>query len=206
MLTLTVRCLPTRHLLCKSSRRFLDSDAENKTFAPLRSLKPSGNPLAMEGHHSWPSPSWQSHAVTSLMIGHCEFHRLLLRRGVLRSITRGVAALPAKTHKGLSVRQLACCRGSHSASLVGRHLNRFRSHRLCAMSSAPQSAPPAAAAENGAHDDEVEALRRQVHELQVELTSGLSMSLIAPCMHCSATLIGHLAPMTCASVWPKSHS
>lgn len=34
------------------------------------------------------------------------------------------------------------------------------------MSSTPNSAPPAAA-ENGAHEDEVEALRRQVHELQV---------------------------------------
>lgn len=159
----------------------------------------------MEGHHFWPAPSWHFHAATSLMIGHCDLHRLLLRRGVLRSIARGVAALPAKTHKGLSVGHFAFCRGSQSASLVGRHLNRFRSYRLYAMSSAPQSAAPAAAAENGAHDGEVEALRRQVHELQVESTSEVIYSLIAACVHCSAISIEHLALKICAGVWPKSH-
>ncbi|CAK0787728.1 hypothetical protein CVIRNUC_010950 [Coccomyxa viridis] len=47
------------------------------------------------------------------------------------------------------------------------------------MTSTPQSAPPAAA-ENGSTDNEVESLRRQVHELQLKLKQKENDSLIAP--------------------------
>ncbi len=138
------------------------------------------------------------------MIGHCELHKLLLRRVVLRSIAKGVATLPAKTHKELTVRQLAFRWGIQNASIIERHLNRFRSYRLCAMSSSPQSSAPAALAENGAHDDDVEALRRQVHELQVEASLDNLIHLIAERVNCPAIPFGHLAPNGCASTWPKS--
>lgn len=101
------------------------------------------------------------------MIGACEFHRLLLRKDFLRSLAKGVAFLPPKTNKGHSSRHSYSCQAVTRFSPLRRLTSRSQSYRLNSMSSATQSAPPTAA-ENGTHDEEVEALRRQVHELQVQ--------------------------------------
>ena len=105
-------------------------------------------------------------AALNLMIGPCDFHRLLLRSDILCSLARGVATLPPQTNKALLLGHCSVChvRARHSA--LGDIPGRGQTHRLRAMTSTPHSATPAAA-ENGAHEDELEALRRQVHELQV---------------------------------------
>ena len=105
-------------------------------------------------------------AALNLMIGACDFKRLLLKRDILCSLARGVAALPPHTNKALAVRHCGVCQVRARHSALGHFPGRFQKHRLSAMSSMPQSAPPAAA-ENGLHEDELEAITRQIHELQV---------------------------------------
>ena len=100
------------------------------------------------------------------MIGPCDLHRLLLRKDVLCSIARRAAFLPTKTNKGHCIGRPVIYQARGISATPVRHLGRTLSCSVGAMSSTPQSAPPAAA-ENGSTDNEVEALRRQVHELQV---------------------------------------
>ncbi len=100
------------------------------------------------------------------MIGACDFQRLLLRKDILCSLAKGVAALPPHTNKALAVRHCSVSRIRAGQSALKRFPGRFQRHRLSSMSSMPQSAPPAAP-ENGLHEDELEAITRQIHELQV---------------------------------------
>lgn len=139
----------------------------------------------------------------SLMIGPCDFHRLLLRKDVLCSIARGAAFLPPKTNKGLSFSRSALCPADNLARSVGSATGRAHLHRLCAMSSTPQTGPPAAA-ENGANDDEIEALRRQVHELQVR---SLGYTVIVQEVRAMPWLrgIGHLAPCDATTLASIKH-
>ena len=108
------------------------------------------------------------------MIGPCDLHRLLLRKDVLCSIARGAAFLPLKTNKGHCIGRSVFSQAKGTSATPVRLSGRNQFCRPGAMSATPQAAPPAAA-ENGTTDNEVEALRRQVHELQV-LTA-----LMCPC-------------------------